>query len=70
MTDKNKIQIIGLLTICVAFLIAGSILMYDPTEEPSLLAQNINNPFNIVGVYVGFYLFKLGFGYALSLIHI
>ena len=54
MTDKNKIQIIGLLTICVAFLIAGSILMYDPTEEPSLLAQNINNPFNIVGVYVGF----------------
>ena len=64
MTDKNKIQIIGLLTICVAFLIAGSILMYDPTEEPSLLAQNINNPFNIVGVYVGFYLFKLGFGYA------
>lgn len=64
MTDKNKIQIIGLLTICVAFLIAGSILMYDPTEEPSLLAQSINNPFNIVGVYVGFYLFKLGFGYA------
>ena len=29
MTDKFKIQVIGLLTICIAFLIAGSILMYD-----------------------------------------
>ena len=64
MTDKFKIQVIGLLTICIAFLIAGSILMYDLSEEPSLLAQNINNPFNILGVYIGFYLFKLGFGYA------
>ena len=64
MTDKFKIQVIGLLTICIAFLIAGSILVYDLSEEPSLLAQNINNPFNILGVYIGFYLFKLGFGYA------
>jgi S-DNA-T family DNA segregation ATPase FtsK/SpoIIIE len=39
-------------------------ISYDLSEEPSLIAQNINNPFNIFGVYIGFYFMKLGFGYA------
>ncbi len=43
---------------------------YDLTEEPTLVAQKINNPFNILGVYIGFYLMKLGFGYAALLIPI
>ena len=83
MKDKLRIQIIGWLLLIVSILVAGSMIGYDLTEEPSLLAQKINNPFNILGVYVGFYLMKLGFGYAallfpvilatvsyLSLIHI
>ena len=48
----------------VSMLLAGSMIGYDLTEEPSLVAQKINNPFNILGVYIGFYLMKLGFGYA------
>ena len=64
MKDKLKIQIIGWLLLIVSMLVAGSMIGYDLTEEPSLLAQKINNPFNILGVYIGFYLMKLGFGYA------
>ena len=64
MKDKLRIQIIGWLLLIVSILVAGSMIGYDLTEEPSLLAQKINNPFNIFGVYIGFYLMKLGFGYA------
>jgi len=64
MKEKLKIQIIGWLLLIVSILVAGSMIGYDLTEEPSLLAQKINNPFNILGVYIGFYLMKLGFGYA------
>ena len=64
MKDKLKIQIIGWLLLAVSMLVAGSMIGYDLTEEPSLVAQKINNPFNILGVYIGFYLMKLGFGYA------
>ena len=64
MKDKLKIQIIGWLLFIVSMLVAGSMIGYDLTEEPSLVAQKINNPFNILGVYIGFYLMKLGFGYA------
>ena len=64
MKNKLKIQIIGWLLFIVSMLLAGSMIGYDLTEEPSLVAQKINNPFNILGVYIGFYLMKLGFGYA------
>lgn len=68
MKDKLKIQIIGWLLLIVSILVAGSMIGYDSSEEPSLFAQKINNPFNILGVYIGFYLMKLGFGYAALLI--
>jgi len=64
MKDKLKIQIIGWLILIISLLISGSMIGYDLTEEPTLVAQKINNPFNILGVYIGFYLMKLGFGYA------
>ena len=64
MKNKLKIQIIGWLLLAVSMLVAGSMIGYDLTEEPSLVAQKINNPFNILGVYIGFYLMKLGVGYA------
>ena len=62
MTNKIKIQIIGWLILVISLLFFGSMIGYDLSEEPSLVAQNINNPFNIVGVYIGFYLMKLGLG--------
>ena len=64
MTDKIRIQIIGWLLLVLSLLFFGSMISYDLSEEPSLIAQNINNPFNIFGVYIGFYFMKLGFGYA------
>ena len=56
MKDKLKIQIIGWLLLIISLLISGSMIGYDLTEEPTLVAQKINNPFNILGVYIGFYL--------------
>ena len=70
MKDKLKIQIIGWLLLVTSLLISGSMIGYDMTEEPTLVAQKINNPFNILGVNIGFYLMKLGFGYAALLIPI
>ena len=64
MTDKIRIQIIGWLLLVLSLLFFVSMISYDLSEEPSLVARNINNPFNIFGVYIGFYFMKLGFGYA------
>ena len=68
--DKRRIQIIGWLLGFCSLLILGSMIGYDASEEPSLVSSSINNPFNIVGVYVGYYLIKLGFGYAAYMIPI
>ena len=62
--DKKRIQIIGWLLSFCSFLVLGSMIGYDASEEPSLVSNSINNPFNIVGVYIGYYFIKLGFGYA------
>jgi S-DNA-T family DNA segregation ATPase FtsK/SpoIIIE len=64
MTDKIRIQIIGWLLLTLSLLFFGSMISYNFSEEPSLVAKNISNPFNIIGVFIGFYLMKLGFGYA------
>ena len=66
--DKKRIQIIGWLLGFCSLLILGSMIGYDPSEEPSLVSSSISNPFNIVGVYVGYYFVKLGFGYAAYII--
>jgi S-DNA-T family DNA segregation ATPase FtsK/SpoIIIE len=66
--DKTRIQIIGWLLGFCSLLILGSMVGYDASEEPSLVSNSINNPFNIVGVYVGYYFVKLGFGYAAYII--
>ena len=61
---EMRLQAIGWLLGFLSILILGSLIGYDSSEEPSLIPENINNPFNIVGVYTGYYLVKLGFGYA------
>jgi len=66
--DKKRIQIIGWLLAFSSFLTLGSMIGYDASEEPSLVSNSINNPFNIVGVYIGYYFIKLGFGYAAYMI--
>ncbi|MEC7822713.1 MAG: DNA translocase FtsK 4TM domain-containing protein [Candidatus Neomarinimicrobiota bacterium] len=61
---QMKLQTIGWLLGFFSLLVLGSLVGYDSSEEPSLVPESINNPFNIVGVYVGYYFVKLGFGYA------
>ena len=68
--DKKRIQIIGWLLSFCSLLVLGALIGYDSSEEPSLVSNSINNPFNIVGVYVGYFLIKLGFGYAAFIIPI
>lgn len=68
MSKKSDIEMrlhaIGWLLGFLSVLVLGSLIGYDASEEPSLIPESINNPFNIVGVYTGYYLVKLGFGYA------
>ena len=54
MKDKLKIQIIGWLLLIISLLITGSMIGYDLTEEPTLVAQKINNPFNILEYILDF----------------
>ena len=61
---EMRLQAIGWLLGFLSVLVLGSLVGYDASEEPSLIPESINNPFNIVGVYTGYYLVKLGFGYA------
>ena len=61
---EMRLQAIGWLLGFLSVLVLGSLIGYDASEEPSLIPESINNPFNIVGVYTGYYLVKLGFGYA------
>ena len=61
---EMRLQAIGWLLGFFSIMVLGSLIGYDHSEEPSLVPENINNPFNIVGVYIGYYLIKLGFGYA------
>jgi S-DNA-T family DNA segregation ATPase FtsK/SpoIIIE len=68
MREKFKIQLIGWLLALFSFLIVGAILTYDFSEDPNLFAKEIKNPFGITGIYIGYYLVKLGFGYGSLLI--
>ena len=64
---ETRLQAIGWLLGFLSILIFGSLIGYDSTEDPwAGLSdpQNINNPFNIVGVFISFFLIKIGFGYA------
>jgi len=68
MREQFKIQLIGWLLALFSLLIIGAILTYDFSEDPNLFAKEINNPFGIIGIYIGYYLVKLGFGYGSLLI--
>lgn len=68
MREQFKIQLIGWLLALFSLLIFGAILTYDFSEDPNLFAKEINNPFGIIGIYIGYYLVKLGFGYGSLLI--
>tara|TARA_B100000809_G_scaffold232590_1_gene248652 strand:- start:606 stop:2873 length:2268 start_codon:yes stop_codon:yes gene_type:complete len=60
---KMKLETIGWLLGFFSLLVLGSLIGHDFSEDPSLTSANINNPFNIVGVYTSYVLVKLGFGY-------
>ena len=60
---KMKLETIGWLLGFFSLLVLGSLIGHDSSEDPSLTSANINNPFNIVGVYTSYVLVKLGFGY-------
>ncbi|MEE2632518.1 MAG: DNA translocase FtsK 4TM domain-containing protein, partial [Candidatus Neomarinimicrobiota bacterium] len=60
---KMKLETIGWLLGFFSLLVLGSLIGHDSSEDPSLTSANINNPFNIIGVYTSYVLVKLGFGY-------
>lgn len=68
--DLGQRQILGILMISVSILILASLIGYRPIEEPSGISPDIRieNPLGIIGIYLGYFLVKVGFGYFSALI--
>ena len=67
--DSKKLEIFGILTAMVSLLIFVSLIGYNPNEDPGISPNiKIENPMGILGVWIGYALIKLSFGYLSILI--
>ncbi len=68
MKDKRQ-ETLGILLIALALLILFSLLGHNQYEDPQISpAVQIENPMGIMGVFISYYLIKLGFGFSTILI--
>ena len=62
--DSKKLEIFGILTAMVSLLIFVSLIGYNPNEDPGISPNiKVENPMGILGVWIGYALIKLSFGY-------
>ena len=67
--DSKKLEIFGILTAMVSLLIFVSLIGYNPNEDPGISPNiKVENPMGILGVWIGYALIKLSFGYISLLI--
>jgi len=71
-SNSRQTQILGILVIAISLLVLASLVGYMPYEEPMGISPDIKieNPMGILGVYIGYSLIKVGFGYLTVLIPI
>ncbi len=64
MKDR-RLEILGMVTMMVSMLVFLSLVGYNPAEEPGISPNvQVENPLGILGVYCGYFLIKILFGYA------
>jgi len=62
---ERKLEILGILSIAISFLVIVSMLGYNPFEDPGISPNvQVENPMGILGVFIAYFFIKFSFGYS------
>ena len=62
---ERKLEILGILSIAISFLVIVSMLGYNSFEDPGISPNvQVENPMGILGVYIAYFFIKFSFGYS------
>ena len=62
---EQKLEILGILSIAISFLIIVSMLGYNSFEDPGISPNvQLENPMGILGVFIAYFFIKFSFGYS------
>ena len=62
---ERKLEILGILSIAISFLVIVSMLGYNSFEDPGISPNvKVENPMGILGVFIAYFFIKFSFGYS------
>ncbi|MFL3027292.1 MAG: DNA translocase FtsK [Candidatus Neomarinimicrobiota bacterium] len=62
---ERKLEILGILSIAISFLVVVSMLGYNSFEDPGISPNVlVENPMGILGVFIAYFFIKFSFGYS------
>ena len=62
---ERKLEILGILSIAISFLVIVSMLGYNSFEDPGISPNvQLENPMGILGVFIAYFFIKFSFGYS------
>tara|TARA_B100001146_G_C16200501_1_gene444196 strand:+ start:2770 stop:5256 length:2487 start_codon:yes stop_codon:yes gene_type:complete len=62
---EQKLEILGILSIAISFLVIVSMLGYNSFEDPGISPNvQLENPMGILGVFIAYFFIKFSFGYS------
>ena len=62
---ERKLEILGILSIAISFLVIVSMLGYNAFEDPGISPNiQVENPMGILGVFIAYFFIKFSFGYS------
>ena len=62
---ERKLEILGILSIAISFLVIISMLGYNSFEDPGISPNvQVENPMGILGVFIAYFFIKFSFGYS------
>ena len=62
---ERKLEILGILSIAISFLVIVSMLGYNSFEDPGISPNiQVENPMGILGVFIAYFFIKFSFGYS------
>ena len=62
---ERKLEILGILSIAISFLVIVSMFGYNSFEDPGISPNvQVENPMGILGVFIAYFFIKFSFGYS------
>ena len=62
---ERKLEILGILSIAISFLVIISMVGYNSFEDPGISPNvQVENPMGILGVFIAYFFIKFSFGYS------